>query len=407
MRHGSLFSGIGGFDLGFERAGIETVWQVELDEYCRRVLAQHFPRAQRFSDIRECGAQNLPAVDIISGGFPCQDISNAGKRVGIDGERSGLWSEYARIIRELRPRYVVVENVAALLGRGMERVLGDLAAVGYDAEWQSIRASDVGAPHRRERIWIVAYAASDLRRASGHEIPDASDRACANISDASGIRLLRRDGVSQGQQHRRGRPSLGIFNALYSDVSNAADDWPGRRQQFAQGGESERNVAYAQVSESRESSERQRREDSRRGSVDCRGTSDSWTEALADADGGRLAVQRESSRSGGLASRGRETLADADGGRCEQRVQGERGFSESNAGSLGHPDESPENACAETGRSRRAISKSSWWATEPDVGRVANGVSARVDRLRGLGNAIVPQIAEWIGRQIVAAEAEK
>jgi site-specific DNA-cytosine methylase len=157
LRHGSLFTGIGGFDLGFERAGIKTVWQVEIDGYCRKVLARHFPDAERFGDIRECGARNLGRVDVLSGGFPCQDISNAGKRAGIDGERSGLWSEYARIIRELRPRYVVVENVAALLGRGMERVLGDLAACGYDAEWQSIRASDVGAPHRRERIWIVAY----------------------------------------------------------------------------------------------------------------------------------------------------------------------------------------------------------------------------------------------------------
>ena len=157
LTHGSLFAGIGGFDLGFQRAGIKTVWQVEIDAYCRAVLASHFPDAQRFDDVRTVGGHNLPRVDILSGGFPCQDISNAGKRAGIDGERSGLWSEYARIIRELRPRYVVVENVAALLGRGMGRVLGDLAACGYDAEWQSIRASDVGAPHRRERIWIVAY----------------------------------------------------------------------------------------------------------------------------------------------------------------------------------------------------------------------------------------------------------
>ena len=132
MTHGSLFSGIGGFDLGFQRAGIETLWQVEIDGYCRRVLARHFPGAERYEDVRSCGVRNLRAVDVISGGFPCQDISN-GKRAGIDGERSGPWSEYARIIRELRPRYVVVENVAALLGRGMERVLGDLAACGYDA----------------------------------------------------------------------------------------------------------------------------------------------------------------------------------------------------------------------------------------------------------------------------------
>ncbi len=159
MTHGSLFAGIGGFDLGFERAGITTVWQVEIDDYCRKVLARHFPAAKRFSDIRECGARNLPAVDVLSGGFPCQDISNAGKRAGIDGERSGLWSEYARIICEIRPRYVVVENVAALLGRGMERVLGDLAACGYDAEWDCFPASSFGAYHERDRIIIVAHRA--------------------------------------------------------------------------------------------------------------------------------------------------------------------------------------------------------------------------------------------------------
>lgn len=154
---GSLFAGIGGFDLGFERAGFEIAWQVEIDPYCRKVLERHFPYAQRFSDVRECGAHNLKPVDVLCGGFPCQDISNAGKRGGIEGERSGLWSEYARIIGELRPRFVVVENVAALLGRGMGRVLGDLAEIGYDADWEIVSAADVGAPHLRERVWILAY----------------------------------------------------------------------------------------------------------------------------------------------------------------------------------------------------------------------------------------------------------
>lgn len=154
---GSLFAGIGGFDLGFERAGFKTSWQVEIDPYCQKVLAKNFPEAERFGDIRECGSHNLKPVDVICGGFPCQDISNAGLRAGIEGERSGLWKEYARIIRELRPKYVVVENVAALLGRGMGVVLGDLAEIGYDAEWQIISAADMGALHLRERVWIVSY----------------------------------------------------------------------------------------------------------------------------------------------------------------------------------------------------------------------------------------------------------
>lgn len=119
---GSLFAGIGGFDLGFERAGFKTLWQVEINEWARKVLAKNFPHAERYADIRECGRHNLRPVDVICGGFPCQDISNAGLRAGIEGERSGLWSEMHRIIGELRPRLVLVENVAALLGRGMGRV---------------------------------------------------------------------------------------------------------------------------------------------------------------------------------------------------------------------------------------------------------------------------------------------
>jgi len=160
MRIGSLFSGIGGLELGLERAipGAHTVFQVEQNPYARAVLAKHWPKAQRYEDVRQVGAHNLPPVDMCIGGFPCQDLSVAGKRAGINGERSGLWSEYARIIGELRPRYVVVENVSALLSGGMGRVLGDLAACGYDAIWDCIPAAAVGAPHRRDRLFIVAYS---------------------------------------------------------------------------------------------------------------------------------------------------------------------------------------------------------------------------------------------------------
>jgi DNA (cytosine-5)-methyltransferase 1 len=158
MTVGSLFAGIGGFDLGFQRAGYEIVWQVEIDDYCRRVLAKHFPNAERFGDIRECGKHNLRPVDVIVGGFPCQDISSANPAGGgIDGDRSGLWKEYQRVICELRPKFIVVENVSNLLKRGIGRVLSGLAAIGYDAEWQCLPASSFGAPHSRDRIWIVAY----------------------------------------------------------------------------------------------------------------------------------------------------------------------------------------------------------------------------------------------------------
>ncbi len=155
MRIGSLFSGVGGLELGIERAGVgHTVWQVEIDPFCREVLAKHWPDVERFEDVTEF--EGRPA-DLICGGFPCQDISSAGKRAGIDGERSTLWREFARVIGLVLPRFVVVENVAALLTRGMGAVLGDLATLGYDAIWDCVPAQAVGAPHRRDRIFVVAW----------------------------------------------------------------------------------------------------------------------------------------------------------------------------------------------------------------------------------------------------------
>ena len=155
MRVGSLFSGIGGLDLGLERAGMEVVWQVENDEFCQRVLAWHWPDVARFRDVRDCHA--LPPVDLIAGGFPCQEISRSGVRTGLAGKHSGLWTEFARIIRQLRPRFVLVENVPEVLVRGAGIILSDLAASGYDAEWDCLPAAAFGAPHLRAREWILAY----------------------------------------------------------------------------------------------------------------------------------------------------------------------------------------------------------------------------------------------------------
>lgn len=162
-----LFSGIGGFSLGLERSGgFKTVAFCEIEKYPRHVLARHWPEVPCYDDIRRLTAERLAAdgitVDAICGGFPCQDISTAGRGAGMAGERSGLWREYSRLIGELRPEVIFVENVAALLARGLADVLGDLAALGYDAEWHCIPASAIGAPHRRDRVWIMAY--SDRKR---------------------------------------------------------------------------------------------------------------------------------------------------------------------------------------------------------------------------------------------------
>jgi len=273
---GSLFSGIGGFDLGFERAGMRVSWQIELDPFCRAVLARHFPDAARFEDVREVGARELDPVDLICGGFPCQDLSSAGRGAGIDGARSGLWSEFARIVRELRPRYVVVENVPALLtGKGKRwdrgpigRVLGDLAEARYDAEWACLSAREFGAPHLRKRVWIVAYPQGEPER--------------------PGLR------PEEPEAERRGRPG----------------------------------------------------------------------------DGGRA---------GGTAQDARRPVDNPD--------------------RRGH--RAPQ---AEVCPGRDGALGAGWWATEPSVGRVADGVPDRVDRLAALGNALVPQIAEWIGRRILEYE---
>jgi DNA (cytosine-5)-methyltransferase 1 len=266
-----LFSGIGGFSLGLERtSSFRTVAFCEIKEYPRRVLRRHWPDVPIYEDVRTLDAAALQrdgiAVDVICGGFPCQDLSFAGKRAGLQGARSGLWSEYARLIGDVRPRFVIVENVPGLLSLGFGTVLGDMAALGYDAVWDCIPASAVGAPHRRDRVWCVAYSHDGQRVGS-------LDAVCA-----------RRNAVGAGGQD------------------------------------------------------------------------------VADASGARLPHYQRGSQ----AARGPWHGA-ADSGGC--------------AGRASHD-----------------------WRAEPDVGRVAHGVPARVDRLRALGNAVVPQIAELIGRAILEAE---
>ncbi len=279
-----LFSGIGGFSLGLERTGgFKTVAFCEIEEFPRRVLAKHWPDVPIHRDVRELKAEHVGAVDVICGGFPCQDISTAGKGAGLAGERSGLWSEYARLVGELRPAYVIVENVAALLGRGLGTVLGDLAALGYDAEWHCIPASAVGATHRRDRLWIVAYPGSGQ-----FEGELVGGENCGTPSRGEGGDA----GEGQASHGKRLRLELGAGSASVA-------------------------VGVGQGLEGR--------------SLDREGAGQ-WTAG-----------------------------------------QGVRS----------HPGH---------------------WLPEPDVGRVAHGVPSRVHRLRALGNAVVPQIPELIGRAILKAE---
>ncbi len=210
MTFGSLFAGIGGIDLGLERAGLKCEWQVEHDPYALQVLEKHWPAVPRYRDVRYFlgskrwrRVRSAWSVDCIAGGFPCQDISNAGKREGIGGARSGLWSEFSRIVRLLQPRYVLVENVPALTIRGLGVVLGDLASLGFDAEWGCIPAAAMGAPHPRWRLFIVADRRPgplDIRSNERHapavlsgsacsylkiQRPSANENACSGLMGAS------------------------------------------------------------------------------------------------------------------------------------------------------------------------------------------------------------------------------
>lgn len=265
---GSLFSGIGGIDLGLERAGMKVAWHSEINPFACQVLKKHWPDVPNLGDITQIDWEKVPYVDVIAGGYPCQPFSLAGDRAGENDPRH-LWPYFRNAISVLRPRYALLENVRGHLSLGGTAVIADLAACGYDCEWRIISAASVGANHRRDRLIIVAYPNS--KRPQG------------------------------------------------------------------------------------------------------------W-------DGTQGAGRQDSGRHTGQGSTPVAHTTRSDG-----------------AGKQPHCVFAPSRQTTEFGKrdsAGRAISD--WWETEPNVGRVANGVPHRVDRLRGLGNAVVPQVAEIVGRLIVS-----
>lgn len=207
-----LFSGIGGFSLGLERTGgFETVAFCEIEEFPRRVLAKHWPKVPCYHDVRELTAARLAddgiGVDVICGGFPCQDISSAGFRLGMEGERSILWEEIARLSSDIRPQFVIMENVSGLLNLGMGDVLRGLAEIGYDAEWHCLPASNLGASHQRDRIWIVAYPSQgDAAAALSERVPAITGRLTSLLRTPGGPAFCEHEGVAS--QRLDGEPAL-------------------------------------------------------------------------------------------------------------------------------------------------------------------------------------------------------
>ena len=217
---GSLFAGIGGLELGLEWAGLgRTVWQVERDRFCRAVLAKHWPSADRsVTDVRE--ATGLQWVDVICGGFPCQDVSSAGKRKGLTGEKSGLWFVFRDVVGVMRPRVAVVENVASGKGKWLCRVRTDLHALGYRTRALQVSASDVGAPHQRRRVFVVAYA-------NGGNLRQQPGRGCRESRPGEAVARQPREGVGQANSHCAGREQQ-RGSGLLDDWAPCGDDPDGR-----------------------------------------------------------------------------------------------------------------------------------------------------------------------------------
>jgi len=402
FRVGSLFAGIGGFDLGLERTnGFEVVWQVEWDSYCQKVLAKHWPSVPCYGDIHDVGAHNLAPVDVLVGGFPCQPVSVAGKRKGQDDDR-WLWPEFGRIIRELRPRYAIMENVPGLLVRGMGDVLGDLSEFGYDAEWGIVSAASVGAPHLRKRIFIMAHATGSRSKARRRDAMGTGDRS------------RRDEGLSQGTGGKAG----GVADTSVIRLQKHGQLQP------KESIEPSKDVAHAQSRKSREQTQRQRGEDIERGSLDSRRSSDKGGKAgdVADTHHEGLRTRKRRSIS--------ESLQEDDTRRDHKRRDGDNDSNEVGKPSILREDaeevahaQGEQSSSDDYGKKQGEVGESkqvqfgrgsggqSWernWAVEPDVGRVAHGVPNRVDRLKGLGNAIVPQVAEYIGRRVLAhAESQE
>ena len=370
-----LFSGIGGFARGFEATGsIETTCFVEQDPYCQAVLRHHWPDVPILGDIRDVKGCELPIQpDVICGGFPCQPFSQAGKQLAQDDPRH-LWPEMFRLIRECRPAWVVGENVAGLIKLGLDEVLSDLEGEGYATRTFNLPACAVGAPHIRQRLWIIAHA--DSQGEPDKPFDGAGQLGFGFVADTKrGRRGQNREQRGLDKVSRSGAHAKLPIKKSSPDVAHAGrhatrprEEMDGDTPQWGQG--------IPDATNSRQD--------------------------VADTDNGHRPRKVE----GVLGEKGRET-SDRLAGECEAvadtksaggQARGRDGMGTTDR-SRGNKGQSPGSGS----KGDRARRPEDYWQSEPAVGRLADGIPNRVSQLRALGNTIIPQIAEEIGHAIVAA----
>jgi len=436
-----LFSGIGGFSLGLERTGgFETVAFCEIDKKARQVLKKHWKDVPIFEDVTTLRGDQIGTVDVICGGFPCQDISLAGRGAGLEGERSGLWFEFHRLIKEIRPQWVIAENVSALRSRGLDAVLRSLAEIGYDAEWHCIPAAAIGAPHQRDRIWIVAYpqlhgrSTTTLAGSTSETIREEQARQDHpfNSTGASGIPTTQTDVAHPHGTGLEGSEEAGNFSRCWthiheqlarcresnhgwhieSDLGGRFDGFSDWLDRFDMTNSHELLLAYVKDQTTRPS-------EILRTLRDCVDT-----KILQWKTGGSISLSEKEVLLAYLRQLQKritnETWLQLAGEEVsETTMRGLRSDDQSSCTSH-RPEQSEQHKrkCADTLYALSLIlarhSEKAWVEYcrenaitcnyDTGIARVANGVSGRVDRIKQLGNAVVPQIPELIGRAILKAQ---
>ena len=407
-----LFSGLGGFSLGLERTGrYKTVAFCEIDKYCTLLLQKHWKGIKVYNDVKKITkegfeADGIESPDIITGGFPCQPFSVAGKQKGTSDDRH-LWPEMFRIIKAFKPRFVIGENVPGIVniqdGVVFETVCTDLESQGYEVQPFNIPAAAVGAPHQRKRIWIIATLADSVSNDERREI-SRSDEEKGRVQEehrskdsASGI-FSRTSEIRKSNNGYEAMENSGRTLQQGSSIREKNEDEVGKEnanQHQRSSSSSESNVADTDT----RLSDGQKKELQSRGqaSISSREGEDVANAKSISSDGREIGQHSEESREkrkigievGGVSS-DRQKLANTDSERLEGLGQSRSQFNETSSSTS-----SSEERQGQVGQG--------WWEFEPNVGRVAHGVPGRVHRLKALGNSIVPQIAEEIGRAIIKA----